>query len=216
MKELTTNQLELLKMKLPDEAVKVHPTKAYLSAIKPIYVTERLNEVFGVGKWRVQCEEIKTGEKGMIVVKVKLTIPEYDIEYESYGGNDNGGEDSKNFDLGDAYKGAVTDGITKICSWMGIGADVFKGIQGHTTPQQAAPKQTAPATKGAARPAEKPTVPQATPPPVDDDLQIALQEVRQSKSRDELFEIWNRWPKFQSNTEFKNKVTQKKKEYEPK
>lgn len=54
----------------------------------------------------------------MVVVKVTLEIPEYGVYYESFGGNDNGGEGSKNFDLGDAYKGATTDAITKIASFM--------------------------------------------------------------------------------------------------
>ena len=34
---------------------------------------------------------------------------------------------SRNFDLGDAYKGATTDAITKIGSYLEIGIDVFKG-----------------------------------------------------------------------------------------
>jgi hypothetical protein len=50
------------------------------------------------------------------------------VYYECYGGNDNGGaERSKNFDLGDAFKGATTDAITKIGSYLGIAIDVFKG-----------------------------------------------------------------------------------------
>jgi hypothetical protein len=31
--------------------------------------------------------------------------------------------------LGDAFKGATTDGLTKICSYLGIGIDVFRGKQ---------------------------------------------------------------------------------------
>jgi hypothetical protein len=118
---------EQLTAPLPKEAIKPHPTKTYLSAIKAIYVTERLSQVFGIGGWRLKTELIKEGEKGMIVVKVTLEVPDYDIYYESFGGNDNGGENSKNFDLGDAYKGATTDAITKIGSYLGIGIDVFKG-----------------------------------------------------------------------------------------
>jgi len=41
------------------------------------------------------------------------------IKLEAYGGNDNP-------DRGDAYKGAMTDAITKIGSFLGIGADVWK------------------------------------------------------------------------------------------
>lgn len=112
---------------LPTEAIKPHPTKTYLSSIKAIYVTERLNDVFGIGQWQIRTQEIERGDKGMVVVKAILSVPLYDVYYESYGGNDNGGETSKNFDLGDAYKGATTDAITKIGSYLEIGIDVFKG-----------------------------------------------------------------------------------------
>lgn len=112
---------------LPSEAISQHPTKTYLSSIKAIYVTERLNDVFGIGQWQTKVEKIADGEKGMIVVKVTFTVPKYNIYYECFGGNDNGGESNKNFDLGDAYKGATTDALTKIGSFLEIGIDVFKG-----------------------------------------------------------------------------------------
>lgn len=126
-KQLTPDQIALIKLPLPAEAVKPHPTKTYLSSIKAIYVVERLNDVFGIGKWNL-CSEIIDNKTAMIVVKSILTIPEYGIQLESYGGNDNGGENSKGHDLGDAYKGAVTDSLTKICSYLGIGMDVYKGL----------------------------------------------------------------------------------------
>ena len=128
--------LENLKNPLPAEAVTKHPTKTYLSSIKAIYVTERFNEVFGIGKWRVKVRHETTGDKGMIVVHVTFEVPEIGIYYESFGGNDNGGETSKNFDLGDAYKGATTDALTKIGSYLGVGIDVFKGKHNASTPQQ--------------------------------------------------------------------------------
>jgi len=137
-KTVTQEMREKLNAPLPDEAVKAHPTKTYLSSIKAIYVTERLNDVFGVGSWRIKVEEAKVGEKGMVVVKVIFEIPEYGIYLECFGGNDNGGDTSKNFDLGDAYKGATTDALTKIGSWLEIGIDVFKGKHGAKQPQ---PKQ---------------------------------------------------------------------------
>jgi len=137
MKEtLTFEQLNLLKRPLPQEAITQHPTKTYLSSIKAIYVTERLNDVFGVGAWQIKTNHITTAEKGMVVVKVEFSVPDYGIYYESFGGNDNGGESNKNFDLGDAYKGATTDAITKIGSYLGIGIDVFKGKSKHTTSTQ--------------------------------------------------------------------------------
>lgn len=111
--------MELLSQPLPAEAKKQHPTKKFLTTINSVYVTERLNQVFGVGAWQIHSEVVSS-EK-MVVVKTTLAIPEYGIEYECYGGNDNA-------DLGDAYKGAVTDAITKIGSWMGIGVEVWKNM----------------------------------------------------------------------------------------
>lgn len=116
--KLSQEQEAKLKAPLPSEAIKQHPSKTYLSTIRDIYVIERLNEVFGVGSWKLKVEHITTQGK-MVVVKVLFTIPEYNIEYECYGGNDNS-------DLGDAYKGATTDALTKICSWLGIANEVWK------------------------------------------------------------------------------------------
>ena len=85
LKSLNSTQLDALSRPLPDEAVSPHPTKKYLSSIKSIYVTERLNEVFGVGKWRIETEIIERADK-MVVVKLKFSIPDYGIYYECYGG----------------------------------------------------------------------------------------------------------------------------------
>jgi len=129
-KQITAEMYEALKKPLPSEAVKPHPTKTFLSSIKAIYVTERMNDVFGCGVWQLRTEvESVNNETGFVVCKTILTIPEYNVYLESFGGNNNGGTGSKNFDLGDAFKGATTDGITKIGSYLGIGIDVFKGQQ---------------------------------------------------------------------------------------
>ena len=134
---ITPEQKEALDRRLPDEAVSQHPTKKFLSSIKSIYVTERLNEVFGVGSWRVETEIVERAER-MVVVKLRFSIPEYGIYYECFGGNDN-------VDLGDACKGATTDALTKVCSWLGIGAEVFKGRQtsAGATPQSSVQRQSA-------------------------------------------------------------------------
>jgi hypothetical protein len=58
----------------------------------------------------------------MVVVKATVTIPEYGIEIEQYGGNDNP-------DRGDAYKGACTDALSKCASYLGVGMDVYKGLR---------------------------------------------------------------------------------------
>lgn len=115
---ITPEMQRKLREPLPAEAKKKHPSKAYLTTINSIYVTERLNDVFGTGSWQIKSEIVDNSNK-MVVVKTCLTIPEYGIYYECFGGNDN-------VDYGDAHKGAVTDAITKIGSWLGIGAEVWK------------------------------------------------------------------------------------------
>ena len=119
-KKLSPKQIELLKKPLPKEAVSKHPTKTYLSSIKAIYVVERINDVFGIGSWQLDSTHISTTNR-MVVVQATLTIPDYGIKLQSYGGNDN-------TDLGDAFKGATTDALTKIGSMLNIAMDVFKGI----------------------------------------------------------------------------------------
>ena len=112
--------LEKLKTPLPPEAVSPNPDRPGLSVIKVIYVVERLNDVFGLNGWRVVNQVIESGR--MVVVKATVTIPEYGISIEQYGGNDNP-------DRGDAYKGACTDALSKCASYLGIGMDVYKGLR---------------------------------------------------------------------------------------
>lgn len=123
MKQLTPEQLELLAKPLPKEAIKDHPTMKGLSAINPIYVTERLNAVFGVGAWQTSATLIKAEPKGekqfTALVQTEFTIPDYGIRHNIIAS-------STNNDLGDAAKGAVTDAITKVASWFGIGSHIWK------------------------------------------------------------------------------------------
>lgn len=124
-------QIELLSKKLPDWAIKNHPTKKNMSVIHPMAVIERLNEVFGIGGWQFTTEYIscdpfvqttKNGERNMFMssVKARLSIPSVGILIEQYGG-------SSNDDKGDALKGGATDALTKIASYLNIGAEIYKG-----------------------------------------------------------------------------------------
>jgi hypothetical protein len=145
-KQLTQEQIDLLNQPLPPEALKQHPTKKFLSSINAIYVTERFNAVFGVGQWQTRVEVVDTKPTKpdrnnnisvMVVTKTTFEVPEYGIYYECFGGNDND-------DLGDAYKGSTTDAITKIGSFLGIGAHVWKNQgtpNGKPLPQQPAKPQ---------------------------------------------------------------------------
>jgi|GEM_PF-1336344 len=131
---------QTLNRPLPREAIKQHPTKTYLSTIKSIYVIDRLNEAFGIGEWYADYQIIDNSSAN-IIVKGYLVVPKYGIYLTNFGGNDNGGSGSKNFDQGDAYKGACTDALTKITSYLGIGADVWRSEKPGTQRQSPQPQR---------------------------------------------------------------------------
>lgn len=127
--DLTNEQYELLGKALPSWAVKKHPTKAGMSAIHPMAIIDRLNEVFGLGGWNfttefISCEsrvqKTKNGERLVFDSAVKGRLEIETLVLEQYGG-------STNDDKGDALKGGATDSLTKIASYLGIGAEIYKG-----------------------------------------------------------------------------------------
>ena len=131
---ITDEKIKQLQAPLPVWAVKPHPTKTNMSAIHPMAVIDRLNEVFGVGGWTwetqfISCDpwtqETKKGPRQMYMSAVhgRLTIGSTIIE--QFGG-------SSNDDRGDALKGGSTDALTKCASYLGIGASIYKG-QGNGT-----------------------------------------------------------------------------------
>ena len=101
---------------LPSEALKQHPTRKYLTTINSIYVIERLNNVFGLDGWKAKYEVVFQDDS-WVVAKCFLTAGE--IAVEQYGGNDN-------VDIGDRFKGACTDALTKCASYIGVGSHVWK------------------------------------------------------------------------------------------
>jgi hypothetical protein len=134
MTNLTKEQIALINKPLPAEAIKDHPSKVGMSTIKAIFVTDRLNEVFGVGGWQIRTREVsmekiesvtKAGKDRttyMCVTHTTFSVPECSIYYECIAG-------SSNDDCGDAYKGSTTDAITKVGSYLGIGADIWRGVE---------------------------------------------------------------------------------------
>jgi hypothetical protein len=106
----------LLLAPLPPEALKQHPTRSYLTTINAIYVTERFNDVFGIDGWKFRTEIVKDDGKWVVV---QVFFVAESIERSAFGGNDNE-------DVGDRYKGAVTDALTKIGSMLGVGSHVWK------------------------------------------------------------------------------------------
>ena len=130
---------EILNRDLPEAALKVMPHKQGMTAISPIYVTDRMNEAFGIGGWQFEPEVINDSDK-MVIVRGVLTIPSINARIVQFGGNDNR-------DRGDAYKGAATDALTKCCSYLGVGAHVWRNNQ---------PREAESASPAPAKPRSKP------------------------------------------------------------
>jgi Uncharacterized protein conserved in bacteria len=123
----------LLQKPMPPESIKKHPTKMYLSTIKAIYVTERLNDVFGIGGWNFE-HEIIGDSPDYVTVKGKIIVKNAEYSLETlfqYGGHVKTG---KGTEPADGYKSAITDAISKCASYLEIGIDVFKGNPGVTIP----------------------------------------------------------------------------------
>ena len=113
--------VEILNRDLPAAALKPLDHKPGMTAITPIYVTDRMNEAFGLGGWQFEPEVINDSDK-MVIVRGVLTIPSINARIVQFGGNDNR-------DRGDAYKGAATDALTKCCSYLGVGAHVWRNSE---------------------------------------------------------------------------------------
>lgn len=114
---------ELSKL-FPEEAIDKHPTKTFLSTLKAIYIVERLNKVFGFGRWTVE-HVIEKETPDYILMRGQLIILDYNVTIpEQFGGHATTG---KNTELADGYKSAVTDILSKSASYLEIGIDVFKG-----------------------------------------------------------------------------------------
>jgi hypothetical protein len=132
MSKLNQVLVDKLQAPLPEWALNPHPIKSNMTVIHPMAVVGRLNEVFGVGVWHFHTHEIthskeiqktKNGDRDVYVASVHgtLMVPDYEIHLEQFGG-------STNDDLGDALKGSATDALTKIASYLGVGASVYKGM----------------------------------------------------------------------------------------
>lgn len=133
-KKITQEMREKLREPFPPEAISQHPTKTFLSTIKAIFIVERLNDVFGIGRWTLKTEVFST-LSDYVLMQGSLEILDYDVCVPAqYGGHTTTG---KNTELADGYKSAVTDCLSKCASYLEVGIDVFKGLQSqHKTNQQ--------------------------------------------------------------------------------
>jgi len=125
-KKITDEMRKQLRAPFPVEALSAVASKSYLTSIKAMFVVERLNDVFGVGRWHLEHIAIKE-QDDQILIKGSLQILDYDvIVSDQYGSHKITG---KGVELADGYKSAITDCLTKCASHLEIGIDVFKGLQ---------------------------------------------------------------------------------------
>jgi hypothetical protein len=98
-------------------------------------VTERLNEIIGVGYWKYEglhdTEKVlqdSNGKNPRIKIFVRFSFYNDDLkEWISFV--DVGSEQIKpGMHEGDATKSAITDGMKKCASRLGVGSDVYKGL----------------------------------------------------------------------------------------
>jgi len=131
--KLSQPKIDMLNQPVPAWAVKPHPTRNGMSTIHPMAIIDRLNEVFGVAGWSYLVEYIscdkevqktQKGQRDVYVSAVKGTLKIDDLTIEQFGG-------STNDDRGDALKGGGTDALTKIASYLGIAAAIYKNQGNH-------------------------------------------------------------------------------------
>lgn len=124
-KEIIDDKIrEQLREGFPPEAYSAVDSKPYLTTLKAMYVIERLNTVFGIGRWTIHTEVIKE-QDDQVLIRGKMDLLDYDVDIPAqYGSHRLKG---KGVELADGYKSAITDCITKSASYLEIGIDVFKG-----------------------------------------------------------------------------------------
>ena len=151
---LTRIQIDTLKAPFPAEALTADTSRGFeLTSIKAAYVIERLNEVFGPcgAGWRYihsPFEDVPTDD-GRLEVVTEVAL-QYRLPDDSAGCGRVTWADGWRYGTGEAWsepilacggkglgrggapytdarKSAVTDGLTKAASMIGVGHNVFKG-----------------------------------------------------------------------------------------
>jgi hypothetical protein len=124
-KSKITNEMRIkLRFEFPKEAYKKHPTKTFLTTLKAMYVTERLNDVFGIGRWTIDVEIIERTQDYVLVQGEFKSLDYEVIAPKQFGGHKTTGT---NTEIADGFKSALTDCQSKIASYFEIGIEMFKG-----------------------------------------------------------------------------------------
>ena len=149
---ITSEMRKELRKPFPAEAYSKHPTKTFLTTLKAMYITERLNDVFGIGRWSINVEIIERTDDYVLVQGEFICLDHEVLVPKQFGGHKTTG---KNTEIADGYKSALTDCQSKIASYFEVGIDMFKGkikVGGSTykkpyvapAPPKPKPKKTVP------------------------------------------------------------------------
>lgn len=123
-KLMTPEMMDKCREGFPTEAYSAIESKSFLTTLKAFYVTERLNDVFGMGRWSIETEVIER-TADYVLMQGEFHSLDYDVAVpKQFGGHNTTG---KNTEIADGYKSAFTDCQSKIASYFEIGADMFKG-----------------------------------------------------------------------------------------
>jgi hypothetical protein len=124
MSEQTNKIYEQLTAEFAPEALSVDSSRGFeLTSIKAQYVRERLNEVFGFMNWTFDGEYKEVETDGVLFFGT-LTV-KYGDEMNSINAV---GYAPKKKNVGDMYKSANTDCLSKAASNLGVGNSVYKGL----------------------------------------------------------------------------------------
>lgn len=119
-----------LAAEFPKEAMSTDKSRGFaLTSIKAQYVTERLNDVLGFMNWTHGGEFQRVDEGVLYLGTLVVTVDGHRNQQFAPGFAKI--TDGKN--LGDAYKSAKTDSLSKAASLIGVGNSVFKGLIDATT-----------------------------------------------------------------------------------
>lgn len=116
---------EALKADFPKEAFSKDTSRGFaLTSVKAQYVVERLNDVLGFMNWSHGGEHKLTDDGSGVLFHGALVV--------SINGKQNRffstGYAKLGKNLGDAYKSAKTDSLSKAASQIGVANDTFKGL----------------------------------------------------------------------------------------
>jgi len=147
MSMMETEIYKKLAADFPREAMTADKSRGFaLTSIKAQYVTERLNDVLGFMNWTHGGEFQRVDEGVLYLGTLVITVD--GRQNRQFAPGFAKITDGKN--LGDAYKSAKTDSLSKAASLIGVGNSVFKGMVDANTLGASPVAATARAKKAAA------------------------------------------------------------------